>query len=299
MKTGNRLRVASLQYWIRPIRSFEEFGEQAEGWVRNAADYKAQLVLFPEYFTVQLLSLGDLRRPLPEQLQDIAGYAAQFDELFATLSKRYQIMVAAGSLPVRGPGGELFNECHLFSPTGARGVQGKVHMTRFEKEDFKISSWSPQKVRVFESEHARVAVAICYDVEFPELVRAAALQGAQLLLVPSCTDDRQGYLRVRYCAQARAVENQIYVVQSSTVGGLPQAPAACLNYGQAALLTPSDYGFARDGILAEGVPGHETMVVGDLDLKWLEESRAQGTVLPLRDSQDAAELQGKVELVRL
>ncbi|HET9263292.1 MAG TPA: hypothetical protein VFO14_09625 [Vicinamibacterales bacterium] len=46
-------------------------------------------------------------------------------------------------------------------------------------------------------------------LEFAEIARAAARAGAHLLLVPSCTDDRQGFLRVRYCAHARAIGNQI------------------------------------------------------------------------------------------
>jgi predicted amidohydrolase len=131
-------------------------------------------------------------------------------------------------------------------------------------------------------------VAICYDVEFAEVARAAARLDAQMVVVPSCTDDRQGYLRVRYCAQARAIENQIYVIVSSTVGSLPMVPAVSLNYGQAAILTPSDFAFARDGILAEGIPNQETMVIAELNLLTIRESRSSGTVLPLRDSSRSA-----------
>src|SRR5690606_9656758 len=110
-----------------------------------------------------------------------------------------------------------------------------------------------------------------------------------ILITPSCTDDRQGYLRVRYCAQARAIENQLYVIHSSTVGSLPMVPAVSLNYGQASILTPSDFAFSRDGILAEGIPNQETMVIGELNLKLIEDSRTKGTVLPLLDSQLTAE----------
>src|SRR5690606_25411464 len=124
------------------------------------------------------------------------------------------------------------------------------HMTRFEREEWIVSA--RDCLKVIETSFGKVAITICYDVEFPELARAAARQGAQILLVPSCTDDRQGFLRVRYCAHSRAIENQMYVIQSSTVGSLPNVPAVSLNYGQAAILTPSDFPFSRDGILAEG-----------------------------------------------
>jgi predicted amidohydrolase len=154
-------------------------------------------------------------------------------------------------------------------------------------------------LNVFETSFGRLAVAVCYDVEFPELVRAAARLGAHILAVPSCTDDRQGFLRVRYCAQARAIENHMYVVHASTVGSLPMVPAVSLNYGQSAILTPSDFAFARDGILAEGIPNQETMIVAELNLETIAEVREGGTVLPLIDSQSTAVVLGSPVVVPL
>ncbi|MFH1574137.1 MAG: hypothetical protein ABIG68_09140, partial [Acidobacteriota bacterium] len=109
----------------------------------------------------------------------------------------------------------------------------------------------------------------------------------------------QGFLRVRYGAHARAIENQLYVIQSPTVGSLPMVPAVSLNYGQAAILTPSDFAFARDGILAEGIPNQEMMIIGELNLKTIAEARESGTVLPLRDSQHSAEVAARLEVVEL
>jgi predicted amidohydrolase len=132
-------------------------------------------------------------------------------------------------------------------------------MTRFENEDWLIS---PRKrVQVFETQFGRVAIAICYDVEFPEIVRAAARQDTHILIVPSCTDDRQGFLRVRYCAQARAIENQMYVVHSCTVGSLPMVPAVSLNYGQASILTPKPRDDGRRRVELEDHSGYS--VLGD------------------------------------
>ena len=119
------------------------------------------------------------------------------------------------------------------------------------------------------------------------------------MVVPSCTDDRQGFLRVRYCAHARAIENQICTVTSSTVGSLPMVPAVSLNYGQAAIITPSDFGFARDGLLAEGNINQEMMVIGDLDLEFLRQSRRTGTVLPLHDAATTKAVMTRTEIVGL
>jgi len=170
-------------------------------------------------------------------------------------------------------------------------------MTRWETEDWQVSA--SETLRIFETDWGRFAVNICYDVEFPELARVAARQGAYILIVPACTDDRQGFMRVRYCAHARTIENQMYCIHSPMVGSLPMVPAVSLNYGQASILTPSDFAFSRDGILAEGIPNQEMMVVGELNLQTIVESRQSGTVLPLRDSQRTAEVSKMVEVVAL
>ena len=72
----DRLRVASIQYYIRPVRSFAEFAEQVSALVSTAADYKARLVVFPEYFTVQLLTLavpGFDRHDAPRDLDAVGA----------------------------------------------------------------------------------------------------------------------------------------------------------------------------------------------------------------------------------
>jgi predicted amidohydrolase len=294
---SERVRVAAIQYYIRPVRSFDEFAEQVSGLVGTAADYKARLVVFPEYFTVQLLTLGDRGRPIREAVRDLAAQVPAFLELMSDLARRHDLYVVAGTIPGRGDNGELHNDCHLFGPAGTHGRQGKLHMTRWEREEWFVS---PRRgLQVFETDFGKLAVAICYDVEFPEIARVAGRSGCDLLVVPSCTDDRQGFLRVRYCAQARAIENQMYVVHACTVGSLPMVPAVSLNYGQASILTPSDFRFSRDGILAEGQVNSEMMVLGDLDLAALRESRDRGTVLPLRDSQSTAEVLARLEETRL
>ena len=294
----DKVRVASLQYLIRPLKSYVEFQEQVRGLVNTAADYGCQLLVFPEYFVVQLLALGDLDQSLADQIRALADRTPKLLEEFAGLAREFGLHIVAGSMPVRDARkpDRLTNESHLFFPDGSHAGQAKLHMTRFEQEVWRVS---PGKgLKLFDTVFGRIAIAICYDAEFPEICRAAARQGAVILVVPSYTDDRQGFLRVRYCAHARAIENQLFVIHSGTVGSLPMVPAVSLNYGQAALLTPSDFSMARDGILAEGHPNQETMVIGDLDMKALRSLRQRGTVLPLRDSRHSADLVAETEVVR-
>lgn len=293
-----RIRVAALQYFIRPVQTFEQFRDQVEALVQTAADYKCHLMVFPEYFTVQLLTLGQIKRPINEQIRDLAKQVPRFLEMMNGLARNNDIYIVAGTIPAMEDDNErVYNQSFFFSPKGALGMQGKMHMTRFETEEWHVSPRT--KLKIFETDFGRVAIAICYDVEFPEIARAAARQEAHILIAPSCTDDRQGFLRVRYCAHARAIENQMYVIHSSTVGSLPMVPAVSLNYGQAAILTPSDFSFSRDGILAEGNPNQEMMVIGELNLKTIAESRSSGTVLPLWDSRRTAEVVSQSEVVTL
>ncbi|MGE4132840.1 MAG: carbon-nitrogen hydrolase family protein [Bdellovibrionales bacterium] len=292
----NRVRIAALQYYIRPVRSFEDFTSQVDALVETAKDYKVRMIVFPEYFTVQLLILGDTKRPITEQIRYLASQEQRIVEHISGLARKHQIYIVGGTLPGFAEGSEkVLNKCYVFAPNGEWNLQAKLHMTRFEKEEWNVSPGS--RFRIFETSFGKFAVAICYDVEFPEIARVAGRLGAQFLVVPSCTDDRQGYLRVRYCAQARAIENQMYVIHSPTVGSLPMVPAVSLNYGQAAIYSPSDFAFSRDGILAEGPVNQESMIIGDINLDLIDESRLTGTVLPLRDSQSTESLLGAVDHV--
>lgn len=293
-----RLRVATLQYLIRPISSFDQFRDQVEGLVDTAIGYDCQLLVFPEYFTAQLLTLGDVKRPIHTQIRQLARERDRFVALMTDLARSRGLYIVAGTLPVIDPESDTVRNLSYFcSPRGGVGIQGKLKMTRFETEEWQVVH--SRTLRVFETDFGRVAVAICYDVEFPEIARAAARLGAHILVVPSCTDDRQGFLRVRYCAHARTIENQMYVIHSCTVGSLPMVPAVSLNYGQAAILTPNDFPFARDGILAEGHPNQEMMVIGELNLRTIVQARESGTVIPLLDSLSVNQSIAEPEVVQL
>ena len=96
---NERIRVAALQYFIRPVQTFDQFKDQVEALVETAADYKCQLVVFPEYFTAQLLTLGNVKRPIREQIRDLAAQAPRFNELMDTLARR----LPSTSLPAPFP----------------------------------------------------------------------------------------------------------------------------------------------------------------------------------------------------
>lgn len=274
-----RIRIAAMQYLLRPINRFEDFATQVEFFVRSARDYRSHFVLFPEYFTMQLLNY--LHEPSgAKAVRRLAQLAPDYESLFRRLAAESGMYIIAGTHPVIQEG-QLFNAAHLFTPNGRIFRQKKVHLTEAEKSSYQMSRG--HGFYVYHTDFGKIAILVCYDVEFPEAARVLAENGAQILFVPSCTDERQGFCRVRYSAQARASENQIYVAMASTVGNLPDVPSMATHYGQAAIMTPSDYFFARDGIAAEGNVNQEQMVIADVDLNLLEEQRINGTVLPLND----------------
>jgi predicted amidohydrolase/GNAT superfamily N-acetyltransferase len=274
-----RVRIAAVQYLLRPIASFDDFAHQVEFFVRSAKDYKAHFILFPEFLTMQLLSY--INEPAPAMaVRRLARMAPQYEELFIRLAKETGIYIIGGTHPVFQRG-KVFNAAHLFTPNGQVFRQKKVHLTPTESGPYQLSRG--HGLYLYHTDFGNIAILICYDVEFPEVARVMAEAGAEILFVPSCTDGREGFCRVRYCAQARAIENQIYVAVTGTVGNLPLVPYMAANYGQAAILTPSDYFFARDGIAAEGTINQEQIIFADVDLDLLDEQRVNGSVIPLQD----------------
>lgn len=90
-------------------------------------------------------------------------------------------------------------------------------------------------------------------------------------------------MRVRYCAQARAIENQCFVVLSGNVGNLPGVANMDIQYAQSCILTPCDFPFARDGVAAEASENIEALTIADVNLADLTWARAEGTVRNLAD----------------
>ena len=267
------VRIAAVQYLMRSIDNWDEFENQVRFVMKAAGDYKPQFVMFPEIFTTQLLSFMDTS-DLRKAVRAMNDYTARYVVLFRELSAQWGVYIIGGSHPTITDG-KLMNTAYLFSPEGKVFTQDKIHLTRWEKEKWKGDPG--HHLHVFDTSHGRIAILICYDIEFPELSRMVCEQGADIIFVPSCTDDRQGFWRVRYCCHARAIENQVYVAVTGTVEGLG------LHFGQAAIITPSDFPFARDGIAAEGVPNMEQIVIADVDLAKLVSNRVNGTTIPLYD----------------
>lgn len=279
MRPVQIVRLATVQYMMRAVSSWEEFENQVTHFVDTAGDYRCDFVTFPELFTTQLLSLVDAKRPA-EAARGLADFNERYLELFQRLSLRYHVNIVGGSnFAIEDE--KLFNISYLFRRDGTICKQYKIHITPDEWRWWGVTGGDT--VEVFDTDCGRVAILICYDVEFPELARIAAKKGAQVIFVPFNTDERYGYLRVRNCAMARCIENHVYTVLSGCTGNLPQVENADIHYAQSGIYTPADIPFSPDAIAAECTPNIETIVMKDLDIELLRRHRYLGTTQNWRD----------------
>lgn len=274
-----KFRVSAVQFQLRDLDGFDGFRRQVVHYVRNASEYGAQFVLFPEFLTTPLLSIGgDGNDGSP--IGKLPDYTDDYIALFSGLAAEYGMHIVGGTHVTRKEG-QLRNTAFLFSPNGTVFTQDKLHVTPTEKEEWNVKEGDG--VAVFETPFGTVGLLTCYDIEFPEIVRMVRAKGADVIFCPSCTDDRHGFYRVRFCCHARAVENQIYIVTTGTVGSLERVDFMRANYGQAAVISPNDIPFPPRGILCEGEINTDMLITADLDLSLLEEVRRGGSVTTWRD----------------
>ena len=272
--TTEPIRLAVVQYQMRAISAFSEFETQCEFFIDTASEYKSDFILFPELFTTQLLSCVPQDRP-GTAARRLSEFTPQYLDFFTEMAVKYDLNIIGGSHFVVEEG-SLFNIAYLFRRDGSIGKQEKIHITPSEKKWWGVTPG--RRVNTFDTDCGRIAILICYDIEFPELVRIAAQKGAEIIFVPFNTDTRQGYLRVRNCAMARCVENHVYVTVSGCTGNLPFVENSDLHYAQSAIFTPADAEFARDGIVAECNANIETMIIEDVDLRQLQRHKESGSV---------------------
>ena len=275
-----KIRVCAAQYRMRRISTWDDFQHQVEFFVATAEQYHAHFLLFPELFTAQLFCTLPTGLDPRQSIAALADMTDRYKEMFVEFARQRGLFIIGGSHPVR-VGDAIRNVAHLFTPSGNVYTQEKLHVTPNERQEYGLQPG--EGLHVFDTGHARIAILVCYDIEFPELARLLTLAGVEVIFVPFSTDERKAYLRIRYTAQARAVENIIYTVMAGNIGNLPQVENFLINYGEAMICTPSDFQFPTDAIAAKADSMNETVVISDLDLSALDQARELGSVRPLRD----------------
>lgn len=284
-RTVVRLGVVQLQ--MRTTKDLAAFYDNVEFFIDAVSGYKADFIAFPEYVNAPLMApFNDIGAPAA--IRKLAEFTEEIRDFFVKKAVEYNINIVSGSMPLYADG-RLYNVVYLCRRDGTWEVQYKIHITPSEEQDWGMVGGD--ELKVFNTDCGKVAMLICYDSEFPELGRVLAEQGVQILFVPFCTDTSTGYHRVRLCSQARAIENECYVVISGSVGNLPKVVNMDIQYAQSAVFSPSDFAFPSGAIVSEATTNTETTLIADVDLDDLKNLHSHGSVRNL--------LQRRKDLYRL
>ena len=289
------IRLGLVQWQMRHFKTIDAFYEQVEFFVNVMADYKSDFIMFPEFFNTPLLApFNHLSER--ESMFKLAELTEEIKNKISEFAISYNINIIAGSMPIV-ENDDLYNISYLLHRDGKIDEHRKIHITPNEKKFYGMKGGN--EIKVIDTDCGKVGLVICYDVEFPELPRILADQGMKILFVPYLTDTQNAYTRVRHCAAARAIENECYVAIAGCVGNLPGVNNMDIQFGQAAVFTPSDFAFPSNAIKGEATPNTETTLIVDVDLNLLKELHHYGAVRTMSDRRtdlyDTVNLKGEVE----
>jgi predicted amidohydrolase len=263
---------------MRPTAGLREFCQHAEFFIASLSAYQTDFVVFPEYVNAPLMASCQENGPAAA-IRSLAALTEEIRAFFVRMAVQYRVNIITGSLP-HLEGGQLRNVVYLCHRDGTWDQQFKLHLTPNEVSEWNMTGGN--ELKVLDTDCGKVAMLICYDVEFPELGRLLADGGVRILFVPFCTDTASGYHRVRFCSQARAIENECYVAIAGSVGNLPGVANMDFHYAQSAVFSPSDFAFPPGAIVAEATPNIETTVIADIHPGLLHDLHLRGSVRNLQ-----------------
>lgn len=273
------VRIGIVQWQMRPYRDIKELMLQVEYFIDAVSGYKSDFILFPEFFNAPLMAkYNNLTEA--EAIRKLAEYTPAIVEEVTKLAIVYNINIISGSMPELH-NENLYNAGYLCRRDGSVERYVKIHITPDEEKFWAMKGGN--EIRTFDTDCGKIGILICYDIQFPELCRLLANDGMDILFVPFVTDTQNGYSRVRYCAQARAIENECYVAIAGSVGNLPKVHNMDIQYAQSMVFTPCDFQFPTNGIKAEATPNTEMILIADVDLDQLRELHSFGSVKNLKD----------------
>lgn len=275
----NVIRLGLIQWQMRSLGNLEALFEQSEFFIDVVSGYSCDFAVFPELFIAPLMAdYNHLTEA--EAIRELAKHSEPIRKRFQELAISYNINIISGSMPYL-ENGNLYNVGFLCKRDGTSEMYTKIHITPNEAQHWGMKGGS--EIKTFDTDCGKIGIMICYDVEFPEVARIMADEGMNILFVPFLTDTQNAYIRVKHCAQARAIENECYVAIAGCVGNLPKVNNMDIQYAQAAVFTPSDFAFPSNGIKAEATPNTEMTLIVDVDLRLLKELHEHGSVRILKD----------------
>ncbi len=257
-----RLAICQMQVSDDKPANLHQAGEM----IAQAAGSGARMVVLPEMFNA------------PYQTDRLAEYAESYPGLSTTflsdLARQNKILLVGGSIPEKDAQGRVYNCSYIFDEQGKMvGKHRKIHLFDIDIPGqiyFKESEvfTAGDKLQLISYQGLVAAVIICYDVRFPELARQAALEGAQMLIIPAAFNHTTGPAHWEMLMRTRAIDNQLFVVAASPAYN----PAASYHaWGHSMVVDP------WGTVISEGGSGEET-IYAEIDLAQIEKVRQQ---LPL------------------
>lgn len=272
------MRIAAVAYPCERLSGWTAQEAKLDALLREAA---ADLVVFPEYAAMEAALIAGPQTAGITEWRDLAAERADdWVEQFRHMARKHRCHILAGSGPVATDRG-VVNRSWLIAPDGHVAHQDKRLLLPYEREA--LGMVPGEELRLFATALGRIGLLVCYDSEFPLQARALCEAGAEMLLVPSCTDFPAGQTRVRQSCRARAIENQCLVVQAPLVGEVSGCDPIDRSTGRAALFCPPDHGLPSDGIIAEGETDRPGAVVAEVDPAAIAAPRRSGQVVNFAD----------------
>lgn len=277
--TKDAVRLGLVQWQMRQYANLDELMQQAEFFIDAVSGYRADFALFPEFFNAPLMA-EDNHLSEPQAIRQLAQHTAAIVSKFSELAVSYNINIITGSMPEMRDG-KLYNTGYVCRRDGTSERFEKLHITPDEAKLWGMQGG--QRLSSIDTDCGKIGVLVSYDIEFPELGRLLADEDIDILFVPFLTDTQNAYMRVRRCAQSRAIENECYVAIAGCVGNLPKVHNMDIQFAQSAVFTPCDFAFPSNGIKAEATPNTEMILIADVDLVLLTELNQAGTFRNLRN----------------
>ena len=253
--TTAALRVAAVQ-----LNSQDDVGrnlDECQRLVGEAASRGAKMVLLPENFA--FMGPEDGKRAVAENLDDAAS---PIRARLATMARDHGVTVFAGGIPERSADpSRPYNTCAVFDPHGELVARyRKIHLFDVKLADGTSLCESNATLRgeepvVVPAGGFKVGLSICYDVRFPELYRALADRGADVIVVPAAFTVHTGKDHWHVLLRARAIESQSYVVAAAQWGKHPRGRTT---YGHSLVVDPW-------GTVLADAPDKPCVVLADLE----------------------------------
>lgn len=289
------IRIACCQYQIDQLSDWESYVVKIQKLVTDAKNEDAAILIMPEYAGIEIACKKfNSDAELFTALQPLIP---KYIDFYQKLAQANQIYIQAGTIIEKTKSDKFVNRAYMFSPNGSYEYQDKLQLTEYEKSTNLLQHGKQQKI--FETSLGNIGIAVCYDSEFPEIIRPLVKQGASIILVPSYTTTLAGLNRVFLSCRARAIENQCYIAISYVINKVDLSGKSDNTDGQAVILGPVDTGFPDDGIIAQGQMNKPMLVTGNLSLDALDWVRKEGQVHNFEDSVHFDQIDNEIKFVPL